>query len=234
MTTFVRYIDLDGTVNTRDLGGWARQAGGTTPFGRILRSDMPRTVSDEDRARLTTAGVHHVFDLRSQEEQRAEPNPLLGDAAFEVVGYDLMAPVMTARASGRGRTEDPFDLAGFYLDMTVEARDLLLDLLAHMQAARASGGLLIHCSAGKDRTGVVSALALHASGVSEADVAHEYALTHARLTPLYDHLLQGVLASGVPEAAAHRLLTAEAGTMARFLAGVEDDVIAAAEGLLDP
>lgn len=233
MTTTVRFLDLDGTVNTRDLGGWTRADGTATPYGRVFRSDMPRSVSAEDRERLASAGIRTIFDLRSASEQAAEPHPLASDEVFDVVGYDLMRPVLAARTSGRGHGHDPFDLGGLYLDVTTSSRDLLCDLFDHMRDAASSGAVMVHCTAGKDRTGVVAALALRASGVPDRHVVADYEVTATRLAPLYRHLLGSVLASGVPEEHAHRLLTADADTMERFLKHVDDDVTSAAQGLLN-
>jgi len=233
MNPSIRFLDLDGTVNTRDLGGWRRADGSTTAYGRVIRSDMPRTMSAQDRERLHDAGIRTIFDLRSAQERNVERHPLASDEAFDVVSYDLMAPVIEARSSGRGHVDDPFDLGALYLDMTVASRDVLREMFVHMRDAKQSGGVMVHCTAGKDRTGVVAALALRASGVADPHIIADYEVTATRLAPLYPHLLTGVTASGVPEEHAHRLLTAEASTMAYFLAHVDEAWTSVAEGLLD-
>jgi protein-tyrosine phosphatase len=219
------HIDLDGTVNTRDLGGWPRQAGGHTRRGRIWRSDALTNLTPDGRDRLAEHGVRTVIDLRTATECADEPSPLCADGRFEVVHVDLFAPVLAAFMRGEVRG-DPFDLATHYLTSFRVAREDYARVFGAIARATETndGPTVIHCTAGKDRTGLVAALLLRAAGVSDTLIAREYGLTHERIAPLRPRLLADGLAKGMPAEVYERLLEAREETMLTVLAAVDDDL----------
>jgi protein-tyrosine phosphatase len=226
-----RFLDLDGLVNARDLGGWTTAQGDRTRFGRVFRSELPRGDAADARDALADAGVRTILDLRSPPERDAVPGPFATDHRFEVVSVDVIGPVDTARHEGRLPAHDG-DLARVYLDILDLARDRLLDALAVLRASVPQGGTLIHCTAGKDRTGLVAALLLRGAGVDEDRIAEEYALTHDRLAPLRPALMEGAEAMGVPARTYARLLDARPEFLRPFLERVDDALIDAARGIL--
>jgi protein tyrosine/serine phosphatase len=221
------WIDLDGAVNVRDVGGLPTEDGGKTRAGRLLRGDNLQDLSPDDITRLVHGiGLTTVIDLRSTAELRAEgPAPL--DAVPEVrhvhcpvlpeagTATDVVADVLLTRdEADRSRyPDDP--RAGHYLGYLEDRPNQVV--AAVRGVATATGAALVHCAAGKDRTGVVVALALRAVGVRPDAVAADYAATEERLELLLARLRRSpVYARDVDSqpAGSHR---PQAGTMTAFL-----------------
>lgn len=212
MSEQTRWIDLDGVVNLRDLGGLPTRDGATTVFGRVYRSDNLQGLSAGDVERLTgDLHLRDVIDLRSADEvEREGPGPLTHEPAVtihhlsflpEVGGFtdvqagpaamdgDAVLPrtgTATGGASGAVGAEDAAardkaagDSAGFYVNYLHDRPDSVVAALRVM--ARSDGAALIHCAAGKDRTGVLSALALEVAGVTREAIIGDYVLTGQRL-----------------------------------------------------
>ena len=176
-----RRIRLEGARNVRDLGGLPTAHGTSLRRGVILRADNLRALTDEDMNLLTgTHGLRSVIDLRRNVELEAAPN-LFRD--HETVKY-LHMPLFDDPATPAATPSTPRSLEEIYrllLDTRSEA------LLAVLRAVinDEHRPTVIHCTAGKDRTGVVIALILGVMGVSAEDIAHDYALTSEALTDEY-------------------------------------------------
>ncbi len=218
-------IVLDGTVNTRDLGGWPLPGGGTTRFGRVWRSDAFTHATARDRDLLAKRGVRTVIDLRTEGERADAPHPLADDERFEVVHVDLFGPVLAGFMRG-DLTGDPFDLGTHYLASFRLAREAYARAFDVMTRSLASydGPVVVHCTAGKDRTGLIAALLLRAAGADEATITAEYALTHDRIAPLRPLLLDEGASKGLPRDGYVRMLDAYAETMAGALEALDDEL----------
>jgi protein-tyrosine phosphatase len=194
-----RWIPLEGAANVRDLGGLPTTDGRTTRFGRVLRSDNLQGLTERDVALLSDEiGVGHVIDLRSLAEvQREGPGPLTRLPGVTVHHLSLFVETQIAAGvevdkalpwQSRTAPEDPEHRSiGFYQGYLRDRADSIvsaLRVIAHEEAAS-----IVHCAAGKDRTGVVSALALEAAGVAREAVVADYALTAERLDAILRRLL---------------------------------------------
>jgi protein-tyrosine phosphatase len=183
-----RRIRLPGTVNLRDVGGYpvtgkgaagGKEAGGgkgaggaeTVRWGTLLRSDALHRLDDSGRATLSALGLRTVIDLRTDDEVRAAPSAL--DAAG-VRTYHV--PVFDAAAIGRL----PPELAAVYRYMIDDCGAAIASAIGRLCGDSALPGL-IHCTAGKDRTGLVVALVLEVIGVPDEVIAADYALSDAYL-----------------------------------------------------
>lgn len=225
-----QWIALASTVNTRDLGGFETRFGGRTRSGRVWRSDLPEQVSDEDHETFARVGLKHVIDLRTEREIRQRPNPLAADGRYRVQHIDLFGEVMRGLLAG-SVAGDPFDLSVHYRASLERSREAYAMLFRGLDEALSdsAGPVLVHCTVGKDRTGLVAALLLLACGVRPADVIADYVLSDDRIEPLRPRLLRDGVELGLPEGAYRRLLEARPETMMRTLAELDEALLALAE-----
>lgn len=168
-----RLIALEGTHNLRDTGGYPVLGAdgavvGRTRWGALLRSDALNRLTEGDLAALAGRGVRLVVDLRDERELLAAPSRLDG-LDVEVAHLPVFADAAPA-ALLTGR----IDLATLYDAMVDDRGDALTRAVAALARA-GEGASIVHCTAGKDRTGLVVALALRAVGVPAEVVAADYA-----------------------------------------------------------
>ena len=192
------WIELEGAVNARDLGGLPTTDGGKTVRGRLLRSDNLQELSPADVAILVQeVGLTTVVDLRSTAELTAEgPAPLDAVPGIRHVhlpvlpeaghATDVVADVLLTR-DDRDRSHFPGDpRAGHYLGYLEDRPGQVVAALRTI--ADSEGAVLVHCAAGKDRTGVVVALALTVAGVRPDAVVADYAATGERTEAILSRL----------------------------------------------
>jgi protein tyrosine/serine phosphatase len=185
------WIELEGAVNVRDLGGLPTEDGRKTIEGRLLRADNLQELSASDIERLVRdTGVTTVVDLRSSTELESEgPAPLDAVAGVRHAHHpvlpelgsatDVVAQALLTR-SDQDRSRYPGDpTCGHYLGYLEDRPDQVVAALRSI--AHSEGAALVHCAAGKDRTGVVVALALSAAGVRPEAVVADYAATGERI-----------------------------------------------------
>lgn len=168
-------IPVSGTYNFRDLGGIPLRGGGSIARGRVYRSDGLQGLDEAGRAHLAELGVTRLIDLRRAEELERMPSAV-DPAAVEIVHvpiFDEAAPDRQAEQLER------LDLAVIY-DVMIATRGRQFAAAAE-QIARTPGGVVFHCAAGKDRTGVLAALILDAVGAERDAVIADYAATAANL-----------------------------------------------------
>jgi protein-tyrosine phosphatase len=151
-----------------------------------------------DLTYLSALGVQVVCDLRSPQERQAEPSPLLNADGTKVVAFDYdMASSMgqMMRATNRAMAVEAF--ANAYVDFIDMLTPHYADMFGHL--VRRETPLAMNCSAGKDRTGMGSALVLSVLGVPRETVVADYALTQTYTPPsMYTkQMASGAKMSGV-------------------------------------
>ncbi|MDX6197641.1 MAG: protein-tyrosine phosphatase [Actinomycetota bacterium] len=187
-----RWIELEGAVNVRDLGGLPTTDGSTTTPGVLVRSDNLQGLSDKDVRRLVDDhGIRTVLDLRTPTEVRSEgPGPLVAEGVRHI-NLDLIPTWDEEEGTDRivpHEQREEGDLSHFYLTYLDQMPQSVVDAL-HVIAGADSGPVLVHCAAGKDRTGVIVALALHVAGVQRDEIVADYALTGERIEAIRDRLV---------------------------------------------
>jgi protein tyrosine/serine phosphatase len=215
-------------VNVRDLGGLPTSDGVTTVPGRLLRSDNLQELSPGDIARLADEiGVTTVVDLRSTNEVTIEgPAPLDALPGVRHAYYPVLAEFInvsdTVKAAlatemgeaDRGRyPDDP--MCGHYLGYLENRPDKVTGALREI--ATAPGAVIVHCAAGKDRTGVIVALALTAAGVEPEAVVADYAATDERLEAVIERLARSKTYAGGVNGRPVKAHSPRAETMKAFL-----------------
>lgn len=176
-----RLLPLEGPRNFRDLGGYPTEDGRRVRWGQVFRADSLAELSDADIAYLGRIGLERVIDLRGDAEASASPNRLAGLPGFAYVrlpiGEGDLSPLEWARRfeSGAFGEIDAAWLVRGYL-RTLDERAAHVGAVLRRLAAAPSPAVF-HCTAGKDRTGVVSALLLLLLGVPREVVIGDYSLT---------------------------------------------------------
>lgn len=188
---------LNSTYNTRDLGGYPLPGGGVTS-DCMLRSDYFTAISPEDQKTLLDGGVTLVIDFRDEEEAERLPSVFAGreDVAYRRIS---LIPPEDVRQLGAGLGDEGgylFMMGNAYIFALDKRKKELAETLRAM-LAHPEGKTLFHCSAGKDRTGVVAALLLLLAGAREEDVVADYALTQTFLAPIVPTMIAELRARDV-------------------------------------
>lgn len=221
------WIELEGAVNVRDLGDLPTEDGQKTVRARLLRADNLQELSAADIATLVRdIGVTTVVDLRSSNELAAEgPAPLDTVAGVRHVHHPVLPEVgsntdviadalLTRQRQDKSRyPRDP--VCGHYLGYLEDRPDQVVGALRSI--AHAKGAALVHCAAGKDRTGVVVALALTVAGVPAPAVAADYAASGERTEAIMARLRRSRLYAGDIDSKPADLHRPRAETMTAFL-----------------
>ena len=179
-----RLIDFERVLNFRDFGGWETADGAKVARGKLWRSAAFNDASDADIARLNDMRVRFLVDLRRPEERRHEPNKWPGDATRVFVndegaeGVALPPHLVALLQSDLSPQSTRSYMMSLYQEIPFDPR--LIKLYRDWFGELAEGGAgVIHCAAGKDRTGIGCALTLLALGVDEETAFADYEFTNA-------------------------------------------------------
>ena len=205
-------IPVDGTFNFREPAGF-QATNGVIRSGVLYRSDALKGLTDRGRQQLLDLGVRTIVDLRDDFEVNVQPDAI-DDLDIDVVSLPVYEGSAAAN-SGPGIT-----LPTMYESMVLEHGSVLASVL-RLIAGGDDGAVLVHCTAGKDRTGVVVALALRAVGVAREVVIADYALSEANLQGEWLHEMLALVA---------RYGIQESPELRAFMSGSPPEVMA---GLLD-
>ncbi len=166
-----RLIALDGAVNFRDLGGYAAAGGMRTRWRRLFRADGLGELTGDDLGVLRSLGIRTVIDLRSESE--------LERGRFDVDAHPVAFhhfPFIEELPDAQEFDRRPGLLGSQYQEIVTDAGAQIRATLGVLAAPDALPAVF-HCTAGKDRTGVLSAIVLSLLGVDEEMVVADYALS---------------------------------------------------------
>ncbi len=208
-------LHVDGLLNLRDLGGLPIEGGGETRFGRLLRSDSPHNIDEDGVRALADAGVSTVVDLRTASERNERPNLLVSVERIQTVS----APIFEDDTPFPEGLRTATDVYSWWL------RDLGTGIKAAMSAIAdsPSAPILVHCHAGKDRTGVVVALVLLLAGVGVDAIADDYALSGVQLADMLARDRVSAVERGMDEVRAERLFTVRREAMVETVERIATD-----------
>jgi protein-tyrosine phosphatase len=182
-----RHLDWEGCFNARDLGGLRTREGRATRFGRIMRADSLDGLSEAGWAALVAAGVRTVVDLRNDDEIAHDAARRPAEVATVRVPLDVTDDREFWSIWGSG---PQFGTPLYYRPHLERFPERSAAAVAAIARAR-PGAVVVHCSAGRDRSGQVSLLVLALAGVEPEEIAADYALSAARLAARAEALGHG-------------------------------------------
>ncbi|WP_376698752.1 tyrosine-protein phosphatase [Listeria booriae] len=174
-----RTIPLEGCFNFRDLGGYVNTAGKTVKWGKLYRSSLLTNITEKDKDTLEKLGLSWICDLRSTSEIAAKPTPALAHIKNRHI------PIGTAKneSTESQKIDIPDDhrvyepLMGESYRVFVQSKDGFREIFNDI-IEKEEVPFLFHCTAGKDRTGVLGALLLKLLDVPENTILADYELTN--------------------------------------------------------
>lgn len=209
-----RVVTLEGAYNMRDLGGYGTKDGQVTKWGRFYRADGLHKLTDADQQHILGRNVRQVIDLRHTQELKKDPNVFAGSGKVTYHHVSVINPatpdVMQVQSLGE-----------LYIDMLDKSQNQLREVFEHL-AQQSEEASLYHCTAGKDRTGVISALLLDNAGVPHDTIINDYSLTAECLAPMVDDMRRKHLGSA--DAAAIEMFE-------RFMGSAPDNMVMMLEHL---
>jgi protein-tyrosine phosphatase len=178
MTEVERIIELEGAVNFRDLGGYTAGGGRRTRWRTLFRADGLGELTEADLSMFRTLAIRTVIDLRSGSE--------LERGRFDIDAHPVAFhhfPFIEELPDAQEFDRRPGLLGSQYEEILRDAGGQILAALEVLATPEALPAVF-HCTAGKDRTGVLSALVLSLLGVDEPTVVADYALSGAAMLRL--------------------------------------------------
>lgn len=191
-----RILPIDSAYNFRDLGGYQSQNGKHVKWRTLLRSGDFANLSAKDAKYLESIPVKSVVDFRSTSEVERQKDVVINGASYYFLPVDSgnLVPQFMELMNDKVTPSDVLFGRGIEL-MTNMYKDIVnnlypiyrqfFDLLQQSKVP-----VLFHCTAGKDRTGIASALILSALGIDRITIQNDYLLTNERLTGKYGNLTQ--------------------------------------------
>lgn len=211
------WLEFESLVNARDVGGTPCADGGTIRPGALLRSDNLQNLTEGDITTLLELGLTDVVDLRSEIEvdhegpgpltrrddvaihhfsylPASDDRPLPADDPADVSGPGNASPLVEKALPWMGKkpsVDHDNPMAGHYLSYLSDRPDDVLGALRTI--AHSEGACLVHCAAGKDRTGTTVAFALLLAGADREAVIADYAASSERVPLIIDRLMESAL-----------------------------------------
>ena len=172
-----RHIALEGSYNTRDIGGYTIDKDRVTRSHRYIRCDGMHRLTDEDQNKLTDYGLKTIIDLRTTEEVNQEPNVFANSTLVKYIRINIIGDAALTAYDQQVKTGVSYKrIEAAYTSWLENRKPMILKALSILSDS-GNGMTLYHCSAGKDRTGIITALLLGIVGVRDDIIIEVYSLT---------------------------------------------------------
>ncbi len=174
-------LTLPGTYNIRDLGGYTTPSGKQTKQRFLIRSGNLDKVPISSQQQLLTYGIRTVIDIRDEWEAKHYPNVFANDMHVRYLNVPLIGDALSNNAEWQNASEHVWLLELYiqYIERCKHQINAIFRAFAESEAA-----IIFHCHAGKDRTGIITALLLSCIGVADAAIATDYSLSSQQISHL--------------------------------------------------
>jgi protein-tyrosine phosphatase len=183
-----RHLAWDACYNIRDVGGYPTTDGRQTRWGALVRADNLCRLTAQGQSALVAYGVRTIVDLRSPNELEESPHPFAA-APNPSIAYRNLPLLDSSDAALQEAMKAAGSAAKNLLVWCQFSRSNLARIVSAVAEAE-NGGVLIHCHAGKDRTGFVVAVLLALAEVTPEAIAEDYALSDTYLQPIFEDILR--------------------------------------------
>lgn len=178
-----RHLPLEGVHNFRDFGGYETQSGKRLRTGRLFRSASHGRATDADLALIAALDIGVVVDLRRPQERERDPSRRHGAFAGEVIVNETVLEEedsWLAHVTTSDLSADSFRdyMVRYYAEAPFKPHITALYARYFEILATTDRPVLIHCAAGKDRTGILAALTHHLVGVDREQMLTDYLMTN--------------------------------------------------------
>ncbi len=183
-------LPLEGTTNTRDIGGYIGSDNRLFKWKKALRSDCLSRLTENDKDYLVDRyNLKKVIDLRSPSEINKAHNVFEYDDRVKYINISLADEIDPNRPIDLSKFRANF-FGDFYVDLIENKQANIKEVLEEILSLEENESVLFHCTAGKDRTGVIAMLLLGICGVSKQDISTNYMQTATNLK-YNDHFIEG-------------------------------------------
>ena len=175
-------LELEGSFNVRDIGGYPAGEGKTTLHRRFIRAGSLAELTERGKTALLEMGVRCVIDLRSAREVAENPDAVMDDRRFSWFHLPMLDYIHSGLAYGLP-DDFPASLEEMYIGLLENSKESFRQLF-EIFGASGQEGFLFHCTAGKDRTGVAAMLLLSLAGVGKDMIVEDYTQSEGQLKPI--------------------------------------------------
>lgn len=172
-----RHLRWDACFNVRDLGGCATDDGAVTRFGAVVRADSLCRLTDRGCAALEAYGIRTIIDLRVVAEVRDDPTPYTRHGTITAHHLPLDPSEPSVMKAIRAYEEMGLPYMAAVHAAFLATNQTQIAAIVQTAADAPAGGVLVHCAAGRDRTGLISALLLAIAGVPAPTIVADYLLS---------------------------------------------------------
>lgn len=185
-----RLLPMEGAYNVRDMGGYKTSEGRLVKWGMVFRSGDLNKLTDNDLSYLANVGIKSIVDFRDEDEKEAAPDKL---PSTHLQTYEF--PISAGNVIDMSKITSEEEAAQALIDGNVffveECQEQYSNFFAELMREE-NPPLLFHCSAGKDRVGLASALFLASLGVDKETIIEDYLLSAEYVREKYKDLVEAM------------------------------------------
>ncbi len=180
-----RLYMLENAINVRDLGGYVSKDKRTTVYTKFIRAAGIHNITENDKNTFINHNLKTIVDLRSKDEIRINPDPVIKNVKY----YNVTMGDVDLNEAKKYNLELGL-ISTFYLLVAMQSQQYIKEIFDIFLERSEYGGILFHCTAGKDRTGMIAVLLMLINNIDEDIVLEDYSESYQNLIPEIDRIKQ--------------------------------------------